>query len=309
MTSLHTAPAAGSAGQRPGDPEAAAPPPAAAGTSRRARRTLGLTARYLLLTAMLLLTVGPFLWQLSTSLKGNGERVFGYPPQLLPHHPTLHHYADVMHTVPVLHYAGNSLLVSLGSVVTNCLFGSMAGYALARMRFRGRAVAVGIFLATMIIPFESIMVSEFLVARSLHLTNTLVGVMLPLAASGLSVLLMRNAFSRLPKEVEEAAVLDGAGEWQRFFLVALPSVGGSLAAVAIFSFVFSWDDFLWPLIVLSDPSKYTLTVGIQYLSGTFTNDQRVIAAGTMMAVVPLLALFFALQRFFFRGVGEGAVKG
>jgi multiple sugar transport system permease protein len=104
-------------------------------------------------------------------------------------------------------------------------------------------------------------------------------------------------------------MLDGANEWQRFWRVAMPSVRGTLSVVAIFSFVFAWDDFLWPLIVLSSPDNYTLTVGIQYLSGTFTSDQRVIAAGTMIAVLPLLALFFALQKFFFRGVGEGAVKG
>lgn len=304
MTSLQSSPTAHAA-QQPTRP----PAPSAGRGPRRPWRRAGLAVRYVLLLLVLGLTVGPFLWQLSTSLKGNGERVFGYPPQLTPHHPTLHHYAEVLDTVPVLHYASNCLVVALGSVVTNCLFGSMAGYALARMRFRGRAVAVGIFLATMIIPFESIMVSEFLVARSLHLTNTLLGVMLPLSASGLSVLLMRNAFNRLPTEVEEAAVLDGADEWQRFWRIALPAARGSLAAVAIFSFVFAWDDFLWPLVVLSDPAKYTLTVGIQYLSGTFTNDQRVIAAGTMMAVVPLLVLFFALQRFFFKGVGEGAVKG
>ncbi|MFE2910643.1 carbohydrate ABC transporter permease [Kitasatospora indigofera] len=306
MTPLQapTAPTARTGAARPAPPRAVPVP-----TARRLRAGAGLAVRYLLLLAVLAVTVGPFLWQVSTSLKGNGERVFGYPPQLLPAHPTLHHYAEVLDTVPVLKYAGNSLLVAAGSVLTNCLLGSMAGYALARMRFRGRAVAAGVFLATMIIPFESIMVSEFLVARSLHLTDTLLGVMLPGAASGLSVMLMRNAFRRLPAEIEEAAVLDGAGEWQRFWRIALPSVRGTLAAVAIFSFVFSWDDFLWPLVSLSDQSKYTLTVGIQYLSGTFTNDQRVIAAGTMMAVVPLLVLFFALQRFFFRGVGEGAVKG
>ncbi|MFD7987226.1 carbohydrate ABC transporter permease [Kitasatospora indigofera] len=307
MTPLQapTAPTARTGGAARPAPPRAVPVP----TARRLRAGAGLAVRYLLLLAVLAVTVGPFLWQVSTSLKGNGERVFGYPPQLLPAHPTLHHYAEVLDTVPVLKYAGNSLLVAAGSVLTNCLLGSMAGYALARMRFRGRAVAAGVFLATMIIPFESIMVSEFLVARSLHLTDTLLGVMLPGAASGLSVMLMRNAFRRLPAEIEEAAVLDGAGEWQRFWRIALPSVRGTLAAVAIFSFVFSWDDFLWPLVSLSDQSKYTLTVGIQYLSGTFTNDQRVIAAGTMMAVVPLLVLFFALQRFFFRGVGEGAVKG
>lgn len=276
---------------------------------RRRRSAAGLGVRYLLLLCVTFITVGPFLWQLSTSLKGAGENVYGYPPRLLPANPTVDHYADVLDTLPVLSYATNSLVVAVSCAVTNCLFGAMAGFALARMSFPGRRTAFGVFLATMIIPFEAIMVSEFLIVRSLGLHDTLVGVMIPLAVSGLSVLLMRNAFRALPREIEEAAILDGVGEWQRFWRVALPSVRGTLAVVAIFSFVFAWDDFLWPLIVLSDPANYTLTVGIQYLSGTFTNDQRVIAAGTMMAVVPLLALFFALQRYFFRGVGEGGVKG
>ncbi|MFF3890388.1 carbohydrate ABC transporter permease [Streptomyces sp. NPDC001914] len=275
----------------------------------RLRPAIGLTARYLLLITVMAVTVGPFLWQLSTSLKGQGDSVFGYPPQLLPAHPTLEHYGQAAETVPVLRYGLNSLLVAAGSAVSNCLLGALAGYALARMRFRFRGLAVGIFLATMIIPFESIMVSEFLMMRSLRLNDTLLGVALPTAVTGLSVLLFRNAFKHLPREVEEAALIDGAGEWQRFWRIALPAVRGTIAVVAIFSFVFAWDDFLWPLIVLSDPAHYTLTVGIQYLSGTFTNDQRVIAAGTMMAVVPLLVLFFSLQRHFFRGVGEGAVKG
>ncbi|MET7827000.1 carbohydrate ABC transporter permease [Streptomyces sp. NPDC005386] len=275
----------------------------------RLRAAGGTGVRYVLLLVVLVVTVGPFLWQLSTSLKGAGESVFGYPPQLLPHKPTLDHYASAARTVPVFSYAFHSLLVSVGCAVTNCLFGSLAGYALARMEFRGRRIAFGIFLATMIIPFESIMVSEFLMMRSLHLNDTLIGVMLPLATTGLSILLFRNAFLGLPREIEEAAVLDGAGEWQRYARIALPSVRGTTAVVAIFSFVFAWDDFLWPLIVLSDPAHYTLTVGIQYLSGTFTNDQRVVAAGTMIAVIPLLLLFFGLQRYFFRGVGEGAVKG
>ncbi|MFC8231067.1 carbohydrate ABC transporter permease [Streptomyces sp. NPDC057287] len=275
----------------------------------RLRAAGGKGVRYVLLLLVLVVTVGPFLWQLSTSLKGAGESVFGYPPQLLPANPTLDHYAKAADTVPVFSYAFNSLLVAIGCATTNCLFGSLAGYALARMEFRGRKIAFGVFLATMIIPFESIMVSEFLMMRSLRLNDTLVGVMLPMAATGLSILLFRNAFLGLPKELEEAATLDGAGEWQRYWRIALPSVKGTTAVVAIFSFVFAWDDFLWPLIVLNDSANYTLTVGIQYLSGTFTNDQRVVAAGTMIAVVPLLFLFFTLQRYFFRGVGEGAVKG
>ncbi|MFB7084916.1 carbohydrate ABC transporter permease [Streptomyces sp. NPDC056296] len=283
--------------------------PAPARRAARVRAVTGRVLRYAALLVVLVVMVGPFLWQLSTSLKGLGDQVFGYPPQLLPHAPTLEHYGAVTETVPVLRYATNSLVVAVSCAATNIVFGSMAGYALARMAFRGRKIVFACFLATIIIPFESILVSEFLIVRSMGINDTLLGVMVPLAVTGLSVLLMRNAFAGLPAEIEEAAVLDGASEWQRFWRIAMPSVRGTIAVVAIFSFVFAWDDFLWPLVVLSDSDNFTLTVGIQYLSGTFTNDQRVIAAGTMMAVVPLLVLFFSLQRYFFRGVGEGAVKG
>ncbi|CAN5134088.1 carbohydrate ABC transporter permease [soil metagenome] len=258
---------------------------------------------------MFVLMAGPFLWQLSTALKGPAENIFSYPPKLLPSHPTLQNFVTVAKTIPVWRYASNSFVVSTASAVMNCLFGAMAGYALARMQFRGRALVFWSFLATMVIPFEVIMVSVFLTTRSLGLVNTLVGVILPTSVSGLSILLMRNAFQALPREIEEAGILDGASEWARFWRIAMPSVRGTLAVVAIFSFMFAWDDFLWPLIVLNDPQRFTLTVGIQYLSGTFSSDQRVIAAGSMIALVPLLVLFFSLQKWFFQGVGEGAVKG
>lgn len=289
-----------------------APPPQSRRRCRRGPQDEGpglLTLRYALLLLVLVLLVGPFLWQLITSLKGVGENIYTYPPQLVPQDPTLDNYAKVAETIPVGRYIANSLVVAVTSAITNCVFGAMAGYALARLRFRGSTLAHLAFIATVIIPFEVILVSVFLTARSLGLVDTLAGVILPTAVTGLSILVMRTAFLALPREVEEAAVLDGAGDWQRFWRIGLPSVRGGLAVVAIFSFVFAWDDFLWPLVVLKNPDNFTLTVGIEYLSGTFTSDQRVIAAGTMIAVIPLLALFFTLQRWFFRGVGEGAVKG
>ena len=298
---------------------AAAPtltPPVEQPTRERPRRRRGpstsrlvsISIRYLLLAMLFVVLAGPFLWQLSTSLKGATENVFAYPPQLLPAHPSLDAYAKVAEVIPVWRYIGNSLIVAAASAAANCIFGSMAGYALARMRFRGRKVAYFAFLATIIIPFEVIMVSVFLTVRNMGLVDNLLGVILPTAVTGLSVLLMRNAFLAFPRSIEEAALVDGAGEWQRFWSIAMPSVRGTVTVVAIFSFMFAWDDFLWPLIVLKNPDNFTLTVGIQYLSGTFSRDQRVIAAGTMIAVIPLIAGFFALQKHFFRGVGEGAVK-
>ncbi|MCB5910705.1 carbohydrate ABC transporter permease [Streptomyces pinistramenti] len=265
--------------------------------------------RYLLLLAVLALTVGPFLWQLSTSLKGAGEDIYRYPPSLVPHEATLDNYAGVAKIIPVWDFALNSLKVAVANVLTNCLGAALAGYALARMRFRGRKAALVVFLMAMLVPVESIMIAQFVTMRELQLNNTLIGVLLPACIGAMNVLLMRNAFAALPYEVEEAAFVDGANAWQRFLRIALPSVKGTLAVVAIFAFMGAWDDFLWPLIVLSDQSKFTLTIGLNFLHGTFANNQRLVAAGTVIAVLPLIVLFACLQRFFFRGVGEGAVKG
>ncbi|MGY1439763.1 carbohydrate ABC transporter permease [Streptomyces reniochalinae] len=265
--------------------------------------------RYLLLLVVFAVMAGPFLWQLSTSLKGPGEDIYSYPPKLLPSDATLDNYAGVAEIIPVWDYALNSLTVAVGSVATNLVGASLAGYALARLRFRGRGVAVVVFVMAMLVPLESIIIAQFTMARALHLNNTLLGVLLPGAVGAMNVLLMRNAFSHLPFEVEEAALVDGANVWQRFVRIALPSVKGTLAVVAIFAFMAAWDDFLWPLIVLSDPANFTLTVGLNYLHGTFADDQRLVAAGTIIAVLPLIVMFACLQRYFFRGVGEGAVKG
>ncbi|MEU6477446.1 carbohydrate ABC transporter permease [Streptomyces sp. NPDC047017] len=296
----------------------AAKPPAAPAPARRLRltdengrrvRVWELLLRYVLLLAVLALTIGPFLWQLSTSLKGPTEDIFSSPPSFLPAHPTPHNYERVADTIPVWDYAFNSLKVATANVVTNCVGSALAGYALARLRYRGRRAATLVFVLAMLVPAEGIIIAQFTTMRELGLNNTLVGVLLPGAVASLNVLLMRNAFLNLPYEIEEAAYVDGANVWQRFLRIALPSVKGTLAVVAIFAFMGAWDDFLWPLIVLSDPSRFTLTIGLDYLHGTFANDERLVAAGTVIAVAPLLVLFACLQRFFFRGVGEGAVKG
>ncbi|MER5543982.1 carbohydrate ABC transporter permease [Streptomyces sp. CG4] len=294
---------------RPEPPGTARREPRVTDEHGRRIRAGELVWRYLLLLGVLALTVGPFLWQLSTSLKGPTEDIYGSPPSLLPAHPTLHNYTRVADTIPVWDYALNSLKVATANVVTNCVGSALAGYALARLRFRGRRGTTLAFVLAMLVPVEGIVIAQFTTMRELGLNNTLIGVVLPGAIGAMNVLLMRGAFRALPYEIEEAAYVDGANVWQRFLRIALPSVKGTLAVVAIFAFMGAWDDFLWPLIVLSDPSKFTLTIGLNYLHGTFANDERIVAAGTVIAVAPLIALFACLQRYFFRGVGEGAVKG
>ncbi|MCG6495491.1 carbohydrate ABC transporter permease [Kitasatospora sp. A2-31] len=265
--------------------------------------------RYLLLLAVLLLVIGPFLWQLSTSLKSADEDVYTATPHFLPQSPTLANYAKVADTIPVWTYAANSLVVAAIAVLGNVVGCTLAGYALAELRFRGARLVFGLFLATLILPGEATIVSQYVTVRSLGLADSLVGVALPGALAMLNVLLMRTAFAAVPPELDQAALVDGANVWQRLWHVGLPNVRGMLSVIVIFTFIGAWDDFLWPLIVLNDPQKYTLTVGLQYLNGTFSANPRLIAAGTMIAFLPIVLVFAVCQRFFFKGVEEGAVKG
>ncbi|MEU8779510.1 carbohydrate ABC transporter permease [Streptomyces sp. NPDC048606] len=275
-------------------------------TPTRTRARAGRAARYATLLLMLVVTLGPIVWQFLTSIRGRGENVYD---GLLPSDPTLDNYLRVAGSFPLARYVGNTLTVAALAVTSNALFCAMGGYALSRAGWKGRRVVFTVLVATLMFPFESVMVSMFLTIRGMGLVDTLVGVWLPGAVSVLNIMIMRAAFLAVPREVEEAAVLDGAGEWTRFTRVFLPSAKGALAVVCLTSFMGAWDDFLWPLLVLTDSENHTLQLGLKTLAGATTvSDQRVIAAGAMAALLPMLLLFLALQRFFFRGVGEGAVK-
>ena len=276
---------------------------------RRRRFRKGAVARYAILILMFLLLAGPLVWQLSLSLKGAGDDIYAQPPELIPSDPTFEHYTEVIDRLPLLRYVFNSFLVAAMVVGGNIIGATLAGYALARLRFRGRGAAALAFVAALLVPIETVIVAQFLLVRSLELNDTLVGVALPTLVAALNVLLMRNSFRAIPRELEEAAVIDGANAWQRFTRVFLPQVKGMISVVVIFAFMGAWNDFLWPLIVLSDQNNYTLTVGLNHLRGTFIQDPRLIAAGTIIALVPIVVFFVALQRFFFRGLESGGIKG
>ncbi|MFE3203011.1 carbohydrate ABC transporter permease [Embleya sp. NPDC059237] len=287
------------------------------GRRRRGRRSralgrstpAGLVARYTTLLFATLITIGPLLWELSTSLKSKSEDVYAATPQFVPHHPTFDNYGEVARTIPVWHFAANSLVVAILCVAGNLVGATFAGFALARLRFRGRGLVFGLFLSALLLPAEVTIISQFQTITRLGLGDSLLGVALPGMIGALNVLLMRNAFLSIPQDIDEAAVIDGATVLQRIRFVGLPNVKGTLAVIAILTFIGAWDDFLWPLLVLQTPSNLTLTVGLSYLKSTFSADPRTIAAGAMIALVPILVLFVCLQRLFFKGVGEGAVKG
>ncbi|MFE5860394.1 carbohydrate ABC transporter permease [Streptomyces virginiae] len=282
--------------------EARTPSSAAA----RRRHRIALAARYATLVLMLVVMLGPIVWQFLTSVRGRTENVYD---GVLPARPTLDNYVRVAESFPLLQYVGNTLTVAVLAIASNMLFAAMGGYALSRAGWKGRRIVFTVLVATLMFPFESVMISMFLTVREMGLVDTLIGVWLPGAVSVLNIMIMRAAFLAVPREVEEAAVLDGAGEWTRFTRVFLPAAKGALTVVCITSFMGAWDDFLWPLLVLTDSDHYTLQLGLKTLAGATTvNDQRLVAAGAMAALVPMMLLFFALQRFFFKGVGEGAVK-
>ncbi|WP_284760863.1 carbohydrate ABC transporter permease [Curtobacterium sp. MEB011] len=265
--------------------------------------------RYVLLIVVLFITIGPFLWQLSTSLKGAGEDIYTANPSFIPSEPTIENYLKVAAAIPVWRYIGNSLLVAAIDVLGNIVFATLAGFALARLQWWHRKLVLGLFLGTLVLPGEATIISQFVTVKDLGLADNLVGVALPGMIAALNVLLMFNAFRQIPEEIDQAAVMDGANALQRLRYISLPAVQGTIAVIAIFSFIGAWDDFLWPLIVLQSPENLTLTVGLQYLQGTFATDQRMIAAGTMIAFIPIAVIFAVLQRFFFKGVEEGGVKG
>ncbi|MEV7559659.1 carbohydrate ABC transporter permease [Streptomyces sp. NPDC089795] len=288
--------------------------PSSAGTDRPDRRTaagrrhhrIALAGRYATLVLVLVVMLGPIVWQFLTSIRGRTENVYD---GLLPTRPTLDNYVRVAESFPLAQYVGNTLTVAVLAITSNMLFAAMGGYALSRAAWKGRRIVFTVLVATLMFPFESVMISMFLTVREMGLVDTLIGVWLPGAVSVLNIMIMRAAFLAVPREVEEAAVLDGAGEWTRFTRVFLPAAKGALAVVCITSFMGAWDDFLWPLLVLTNSDHYTLQLGLKTLAGATTvNDQRLVAAGAMAALVPMMLLFFALQRFFFKGVGEGAVK-
>lgn len=276
---------------------------------RASGRRRRLAARYLLLVFVLAISVGPIVWQLASSLKGAEEAIFGSEATFLPQSPTLDAYFTVFSEVPMDLYIRNSLIMCVLTVGSQIVFPTLAGYMLSRKGWRGSKVFYGLLIVSMMFPFESIMVSLYTMIRDMNFSDSFVGVWLPGAIGAVNVLIMRATFAAIPDEVEEAAMIDGAGEWRRFFRIFLPAAKGSMVVVVINSFISAWDDFLWPFIVLRSEENFTLALGLSRLnSSSLAFDPRIVMAGSVIAIVPIVILFIILQRYFFRGVESGAIK-
>ncbi len=268
-----------------------------------------------ILIATSLLSIFPFIWLTSTSLKGINEDIFAYPPTIIPQDFTWANYIDVWHRVNFMGYFWNSMIVAGLTVLLNLILSSLAAYPLARMQFKGKKIFFFSILATIMIPFQAIMLPVYIITLKLHLIDSVnavmgyIGLVMPFAVSAFGIFLMRQAFLKIPREVEEAAIVDGCNVFQMFLRVVLPMVKPTLAVLAVFTFIGSWGEFLWPSIMLTRDSMYTLPVGINNLQGMFSANWRFIAAGSIISTIPIIIFFLAMQRYFISGENDGAVKG
>jgi len=264
---------------------------------------------WVVLIVVAIVALWPMYWLYITAFTPT-ENSVRTPPDLIPIHASLANFARLFtQAKDYWRWALNSLLISLSVTAFHLLFDTMAGYAFAKKRFPGRNFFFWLILSTLMIPSHVTLVPLYVVARQLHLINNILAVILPGTADVFGIFLMRQYIQTLPSELEEAARMDGCTEPGVFWRIIVPLSKPALGALAIFSFVRYWNDFLWPLIVLQKSQHYTLPVGVASLQGEFRTDFGLIFAGAALAALPMIVFFLIFQRYFIEGVRMGAVKG
>jgi multiple sugar transport system permease protein len=273
---------------------------------RAARGRTGTVVIGILLAAGALITAFPFLWMIFASVKPRGESV-AYPPSLLPQQPTLDFYIELFVKLDFGRYLVNTMLIVV-ICMTGLLLMAAAGYGFAKFNFPGRDVLFFLVLVTMMIPGQVTMIPSYLILNGMHLTNTIVGIALPMLVSGFSVFLFRQFMLTIPDEVLEAARIDGASEWRIFLSIVLPMSRPILAVQVVLTFIAGWNAFLWPLIIANDQSLYTLSVGLSLFNQQIaTNPSLQMAASTLM-IVPVMVVFVIFQRHVVQGFSLSGLK-
>ncbi|XLM19637.1 carbohydrate ABC transporter permease, partial [Chromobacterium piscinae] len=270
------------------------------------RKLLRRLPDYLLLLALSFACCYPFIWTLGVAV-GNGEQVFDFPPPLWPKDAGWQHFAAVWDTIPLGRFLWNSLCISGLTTLGTLAVSSLAAFPLAKLRFRGRQTVFYAIIATLLLPSEINFISNYVTITRLGLDDSRLGVVLPSIAGAFGIYLMKHAFEDIPDEIIDAARMDGANDWQVFLRICLPLSRPYLATLGIFTLVWSWNVYVWPSVVLKTPELYPLSVGVLYLKGAFATSTRMVAAGAVLAILPVLAVFVFCQRYFMRGM-DGAVK-
>ncbi|WP_448593945.1 carbohydrate ABC transporter permease [Thermoflexus hugenholtzii] len=250
----------------------------------------------------------PLAWMTSSAFKPLHE-VMRIPPTWIPEEPTLENFRAVFAQFPFGRYFLNSLITSSLVTLSVLITSAMAGYALARFQFPGRDVLFIMILASLMIPFQTRMIPIYQLAITLHLQDTLLGVMFPWLVDAFGIFLMRQFMLTIPSDLIDAARIDGASEWRIFWAIMLPLVRPALAALAIFTFLGAWEEFLWPLIITSSDASRTIPVGLQFFSEQYGTNIHWQMAGALIAALPMLVVFFLLQRQIIEGIALTGMKG
>ncbi len=250
----------------------------------------------------------PMAWMLSASVMPTGEAT-SYPPRFFPSEITFEHYRQLFTRLDLGRYLFNSAFLAIVVTTTSLVINSLAGYAFAKLRFRGRDRTFRLLSLGLVLPVQVAMLPLFLLMKQLGLVNTYWGVIIPGMASIFGIFLIRQYALSIPDDMLDAARIDGASELAIYWKVVVPGILPILATLAIWTFLATWNDFMWPLIVLSDSSKYTLPVALANLSGEHVQDTELMMAGSVLTVLPVLAVFLFLQRYYIQGIMAGSVKG
>lgn len=263
-------------------------------------------ALYLGLVTCALIMLFPFLWTVITSITPGGTLANG--PTLWVKHPTLDAYRTLFEALPMLRIVVNSFAIAIVSTAIQLVTGAMAGYAFARLQFRGRTIVFGAYLATLMVPLQVLVVPLFIEMKLLSLQDTYFSLLAPTMASALGVFLLKQAIEAVPRELDEAAVIDGASHLRIFTRVIVPLIKPSLATVAILAFMASWNSFLWPLVVIRSPELMTLPLGLSALHGQYTTAWDVVMAGSVVSIIPIAIVFVLAQRHIVAGLAHTGIK-
>ena len=271
----------------------------------KSQRMVRAILTYIMLILIAIICAGPFIWLLAASFR-SGQNI--YDISLIPENPTVENYVGVWEFLSVPRYLLNTVIITVGSIVLDVILSALCAYPLTCMRFKGKNVVLSLLLASMIIPAAAGMIINYLTISAMHLLDTLAGVILVGSVKVFSIILMRQGYLGVPKDLIEAARIDGAGELRIWWQIMLPGIMPTISTVIIFDFISRWNEFLWPIIVLQDPEKYPLAAALQYLNGSFNYKFGYIAAGAIISVIPVIIVFILCQKNYIEAV-SGAVKG
>lgn len=277
-------------------------------TSEFQRLRRGLLFNYLILGAGAILMVVPFIWMVSTSFKPQAETV-SFPPRLFPINPTISNYIDVFDRANMGRLYWNTIYLSVIKTIFNIYTSALLGYIFGKFVFRGRDIIFYVLLSTWIIPFEVYLIPLYLMTVQVGWADQYVALIVPEIFTIYAMFMFRQFMYTIPTELIDAARIDGAGEWYIFHRIIIPLSRAALFTLIAFYFMWNWNDFLWPLVVISSHDKYVITVGLATFVGEFWNQYGVIMAGASLAIIPILALFIAVQRFIIEGVVLTGLKG